>query len=114
MGANENREQWWFPLCRPRSLIKIENENQDTVAFLEKCAGVDRRGTRLPEAKRCSVESTEVMKWQRYMDEVEKWDDSRLPLAGGCMRNSGRNRGTRSSVRGTRGLVLSCARGGTR
>jgi hypothetical protein len=36
--------------------------------------------------KRYSVESTEVMKWQRYMDEVKKWDDSRLPLAGGCMR----------------------------
>jgi hypothetical protein len=32
------------------------------------------------------VESTEVKRWQRYMDEVKKWDDSRLPLAGGCMR----------------------------
>jgi hypothetical protein len=48
------------------------------------------------------------------MDEVEKWDDSRLPLAGGCMRNNGCNHVTRSSVRGTTGLVLSCARGGTR
>jgi hypothetical protein len=64
----------------------MENENQDTVALLEKCVDVDKRGTRLPEAKRCFVESTEVMKWQRYMDEVKKWDDSRLPLAGGCMR----------------------------
>jgi hypothetical protein len=88
MGANDSREQWCFPLCRPRSLIKIENENQDTVALLEKCVDVDKRGTRLPEAKRCSVESTEVRKWQRYMDEVKKWDDSRLPLAGGCMRKT--------------------------
>jgi hypothetical protein len=86
MGANDSREQWCFPLCRPRSLIKIENENQDIVALLEKCVDVDKRGTRLLEAKRCSVESTEVRKWQRYMDEVKKWDDSRLPLAGGCMR----------------------------
>jgi hypothetical protein len=61
------------------------NEDQDTVALLEKCADVDKRETRLPEAKRYSVESTEVMKWQRYMDEVKKWDDSRLPLVGGRM-----------------------------
>jgi hypothetical protein len=85
MGVNDSREQWCFTLCRPRSLIKIENENQDTVTLLEKCADVDKRGTRLPEAKRCSVESTEVRKWQRYMDEVKKWDDSRLPLVGGYM-----------------------------
>jgi hypothetical protein len=32
------------------------------------------------------MESTEVRKWQRNMDEVEEWDDSRLPLVGGCMR----------------------------
>ena len=38
--------------------------------------------------KRYSVESTEVMKWQRYMDEVKKWDDSRLPLVGGYMRET--------------------------
>jgi hypothetical protein len=88
MGANGSREQWCFPLCCPRSLIKIENENQDTVALLEKCVDIDKRGTRLPEAKRCSVESTEVRKWQRYMDEVKKWDNSRLPLAGGCMRKT--------------------------
>jgi hypothetical protein len=88
MGANDSREQWCFTLCRPRSLIKIENENQDTVALLEKCADVDKRGTRLPEAKRCSVESTEVRKWQRYMDEVKKWDDSRLPLVGGYIRET--------------------------
>ena len=75
MGVNDITEQWWFPLCCLRSLIKIENENQDIVALLEKCADVDKRGTRLPEAKRCSVESTEVRKWQRYMDEVKKWDD---------------------------------------
>ena len=85
MGANDSREQWCFTLCRPRSLIKIENENQDTVTLLEKCVDVKKRGTRLPEAKRCSVESTEVRKWQRYMDEVKKWEDSRLPLVGGCM-----------------------------
>jgi hypothetical protein len=85
MGANDSREQWCFTLCRPRSLIKIENENQDTVALLEKCADVNKRGMRLLGAKR-SMESTEVRKWQRYMDEVEEWDDSRLPLARGCMR----------------------------
>jgi hypothetical protein len=62
------------------------NEDQDTVALLEKCADVDKRETRLREAKRYSVESTEVMTWQRYMDEVKKWDDSRLPLVGGYMR----------------------------
>jgi hypothetical protein len=88
MGANDSREQWCFTLCRPRSLIKIENENQDTVALLEKCADVDKRGTRLLEVKRCSVESTEVRKWQRYMNEVKKWDDSRLPLVGGDIRET--------------------------
>jgi hypothetical protein len=63
----------------------MENENQDTVALLENCDDVDKRGTRLPEAKG-SVQATEVRKWQRYMDKVKKWEDSRLPLAGGCMR----------------------------
>ena len=82
MGANDCREKWCFTLCRPRSLIKIENESQDTVALLENCADVDKRGMRLPEAKRGSVESTKVRKWQRYMDDVKKWDDSRLPLVG--------------------------------
>ena len=43
-----------------------------------------KRGTRLLEAKGF-VESTVVRKWQRYMDEVKKWEDSRLPLVGGCM-----------------------------
>jgi hypothetical protein len=60
------------------------NENQDTVALLEKCVDVDKRRTRLPEAEG-SVESTVVRMWQRYMDEVKKWKDSRLPLVGGCM-----------------------------
>jgi hypothetical protein len=62
----------------------MENENQDTFALLENCADVDKRGTRLLEAKGFT-ESTMVKKWQRYMDEVKKWEDSRLPLAGGCM-----------------------------
>ena len=87
MGVNDSREQWCFTLCHPRSLIKIENENQDTVALLEKCVDVEKRGTRLPGEKG-SVESIEVRKWQRYMDEVEEWYDSRLPLAGGCMRKT--------------------------
>ena len=52
---------------------------------MEKCADVDKRGTRLPEAKGF-MESSEVRNWQRYMDEVKKWEDSRLPLVGGCMR----------------------------
>jgi hypothetical protein len=63
----------------------MENENQDTVALLENGVDVDKRGTRLPKAKGF-MESTEVRKWQRYMDEVKKWEDSRLPLVGGCMR----------------------------
>ena len=88
MGANDSREKWCFPLCHPRYSLKKENENQDTVTLLEKCVDVDKRGTRLPEAKRGSVESTEVRKWQRYMDEVKKWDDSRLPLVGGYMRET--------------------------
>ena len=60
------------------------NENQDTVSLLEKCVDVNKRRTRLPEVEG-SVESTEVRRWQRYMDEVKKWEDSRLPLVGGCM-----------------------------
>jgi hypothetical protein len=64
------------------------NEDQDTVTLLEKCVDVDKREMRLPEAKRYSVEATEVMKWQRYMNEVKKWDDSRLPLVGGYMRET--------------------------
>jgi hypothetical protein len=62
------------------------NEDQDTVALLEKCADVDKGETRLREALRYSVESTDVMGWQGYRDEVTKWDDSRLPLVGGGMR----------------------------
>jgi hypothetical protein len=60
------------------------NENQDTVALLEKCVDVDKRRTRLPEA-RGFVESTVVKMWQRYRNEVKKWEDSRLPLVGGRM-----------------------------
>jgi hypothetical protein len=63
----------------------MENENQDIVALLENCADVDKRGTQLPEEKGF-MKSTEVRKWQRYMDEVKEWEDSRLPLVGGCMR----------------------------
>ena len=88
------------------------NEDQDTAALLEKCADVDKRRVRLPEAKGF-VESTVVTKWQRYIDEVKKWEDSRLPLVGGCIMR-GRNRVTRSSVRGTTRPGLSCAKGGTR
>ena len=88
VGVNDIREQLCFSLCRPRSLIKMGNEDQDTVALLEKCVDVDKRETRLSGVKRYSVESTEVMKWQRYMDEVKKWDDSRMPLVGGYMRET--------------------------
>jgi hypothetical protein len=63
----------------------MENENQDTVALPKNCVDVDKRGMRLPEGKGF-VESTEVRKWQRYMDKVKKWEDSKLPLVGGCMR----------------------------
>ena len=61
------------------------NEDQDTLAFLEKCVVVDKKETRLLEVNDF-MESTEVKRWQRYMDEVKKWEDSRLPLAGECMR----------------------------
>jgi hypothetical protein len=63
----------------------VENENQDTVTLPENCADVNKRGTRLPYEKGF-VESTEVRKWQRYMDEVKNWEDSILPLVGGYMR----------------------------
>jgi hypothetical protein len=63
----------------------MENENQDTVALRENCVDVDKRGMQLPKEKGF-VEATEVRKWQRYMDEVKKWEDTRLPLVGGCMR----------------------------
>jgi hypothetical protein len=39
--------------------------------FWKNGVDVDKRGTRLPEAKDF-VESTEVRKWQRYMDKVKK------------------------------------------
>jgi hypothetical protein len=32
------------------------------------------------------MESAEVKRWQRYMDEVKKQEDSRLPLVGGYMK----------------------------
>jgi hypothetical protein len=60
------------------------NENQDIVALLEKCVDVDKRRMRRPEAM-SFVESTERKMWQRYMNEVKKWEDSRLPLVGGYM-----------------------------
>jgi hypothetical protein len=47
------------------------NEDQDTVALLEKCVDVEKRETRLLEASDF-MESTEVKRWQRYMDEVKK------------------------------------------
>ena len=39
------------------------NEDQDTVALLEKDADVDKKVMRLSGAKRYSVESTDVMRW---------------------------------------------------
>jgi hypothetical protein len=78
----------------------VENENQDTITLPENCVDVDKRGTRLPEAKGF-MEYTEVRKWHRYMDEVNKWEDSRLPLGWRMYEiKGGRNRVTRSSVRG--------------
>ena len=63
----------------------MDNENQDTVALLENCVDIDKRGMRLPEVNGF-VRSIEVRKWQRYMDEVKMWEDSRLPLVGVCVR----------------------------
>jgi hypothetical protein len=92
----------------------VENENQDTVILPENCVDVDKRATRLPKAKGF-MKSTEVRKWQRYMDEFKKWEDSRLPLGWRMYEiKSGHNRVTRSSVRGMTRPVISCARGGTR
>ena len=91
----------------------MENENQDTIALLENCADVDKRGTRLPKEKGF-VESTEVRKWQRYIGQSQ--DVGRLKTALGWRMyeiKSGCNRVTRSSVRGMTRPVISCARGGT-
>jgi hypothetical protein len=63
------------------------NEDQDTVTLLEKCVDVDKKETRLLEANDF-MESNEVKRWQRYMDEVKRWEDSRLPLAGECMKQT--------------------------
>jgi hypothetical protein len=79
----------------------MENEDQDTVALLEKCADVDKKVTRLPEAKRYSMESTDGMGRQRYIDEVKKWDDSRRPLVGRWTRR-GRNCGDKIKGQGGR------------
>ena len=93
----------------------MENENQDTVALLEKCVDVDKRGMRLLEEKRCSVESIEVRKWKRYMDGVKKVGGLQTALGWRVYdRRHGRNRVTRSSVRGMTRVGISCARGGTR
>jgi hypothetical protein len=63
------------------------NEDQDTIALLEKCVDVDKRETQLLEVDDF-MESTEVKRWQRYMDEVKRWEDSRLPLVGECMKQT--------------------------
>jgi hypothetical protein len=52
MGVDDIRGLWWFLLCHPRSLIEVGNEDQDTVALLEKCADVDKKVTRLSGEKR--------------------------------------------------------------
>jgi hypothetical protein len=61
------------------------NEDQDTITLLEKYADVEKMVTRLPEAQGTPMESTDGMRRQRYIDEVKKWEDSRLPLVGGWM-----------------------------
>jgi hypothetical protein len=63
----------------------VENENQDIVTLPKNGADVDKRGAQLPEEKGF-MKSTEFRKWQSYMDKVKKWEDSRLPWVGGCMR----------------------------
>jgi hypothetical protein len=61
------------------------------------------------------MESTDGMRRQRDIDEAKKWDDSRLPLVGGCMiQGVAATVGTRSSVMGTTRSEVSCARGGTK
>jgi hypothetical protein len=52
---------------------------------------------------------------QRYIDEVKKWDDSRLPLVGRCMEEIVAATVGQDQVSGGRqDPGLSCARGGTR
>ena len=85
MGANDSREQWCFTLCLLRSLIKWRMRIKILLPFWKNGVDVNKRGMRLPEAKGFR-KSTKVRKWQRYTDEVKKWEDSRLPLVGGCMR----------------------------
>ena len=114
MGVNDIREQWCFPLCRPISLIDRRMRIKILSPFQKILLMSTKRGMRLPEAKGF-LESTVVRKWQRYMDEVKKCEDSRLPLVGECMRQTvACNRVTRSSVRGMPRPRVSCARGGTR
>ena len=75
MGANDSREQWCFPLCCPRSLIKWEMRTKILSPFWKSVLMSTKRGTRLLEAKGF-MKSTVVRKWQRYMHGVKKWEDS--------------------------------------
>jgi hypothetical protein len=92
----------------------MKNENQDTVAFLEKCVDVDKKEDATPRSKGlhgiyCGEDVAEV---RGRSQEV-----GRLQTALGWRvhdRRHGRNRVTRSSVRGTTRSGISCARGGTR
>ena len=75
MGVNDIRGLWCFPLCRPRSLIEWEMRTKILSPFWKSMLMSTNKVTRLPEEKRYSMESTDVMRWQRYIDEVKKWDD---------------------------------------
>jgi hypothetical protein len=93
----------------------MENENQDTVALLEICVDVDKKkGDATPRSKGLHIiyYGEEVAEVHGQSQEV-----GRLKTALGWRMyetNSGRNRVTRSSVRGMPRPRISCARGGTR
>jgi hypothetical protein len=75
-----------FPPVPSEALIKWEMRTKILPPFW-KSVLMSTKGRRDSEKQKgYSVESTEVMTWRRYMDEVKKWDDSRLPLVGGYMR----------------------------
>jgi hypothetical protein len=85
MGVNDSREQWCFTLCHPRSLIEWRMRIKILLPFW-KIVLMSKKGERNSQKKKGFVKSTKVRKLQRYMDEVKIWEDSRLPLDGGCMR----------------------------
>jgi hypothetical protein len=92
----------------------MENENQDTVALLENCADVDKKGDATPISKGlcriyCGEEVVEVHGRSQEVGRLQTTLGWRVYDI-----RHGRNHVTRPSVRGTTRSGISCARGGTR